>query len=435
MKIVIVAPYSPRWNNIASVRWEKFAKYLSKNHSVHLVTSCFPDKQSFRNFDVGQAKLVEIPLKYFRYNPHVAFGNTLAGGQTILSKLVHKIKAEIRPVLEHFLPISSGGMLFHDYRAYVTELNKIISDSKRTILVTTYDPWFSLKLGELFKKRFAKSVLWIADFRDPSFNIHESVLTKLPVFRYATRRILTMSDGVLVVTKKMVEDYERICGDKVFLLPNGYDGEPLLESGAKSSCESLKIVYTGSFHPGTRELTWFVFALLYLKERERKVYSKLRFTYAGKDYNYVQRLFQKFSLLDILENRGFVSRDEALKLQAESDILLLIAYTGDDPQEGSSIRTGKVYEYLASGKPILAIAPKSWEMREEIECDGISRVFEKSELQEMADYIAWFYKERRQVDLKRREEVIRPYLYENLSKRFEEIIQTVSKKAADRFGF
>jgi uncharacterized protein (DUF608 family) len=67
-------------------------------------------------------------------------------------------------------------------------------------------------------------------------------------------------------------------------------------------------------------------------------------------------------------------------------------------------------------------------MREELESDGVSRVFERSESEEIANYIAWFFKERRQIDLKRREEVVRPYLYENLSKRLEEIIETVSRK-------
>ncbi|AJC74883.1 hypothetical protein AJ81_08835 [Pseudothermotoga hypogea DSM 11164 = NBRC 106472] len=426
MKIVIVSPYSPRWNNIASVRWEKFAKYLSVGHSVYFITSCFPSKQSFRSFDLGQTKLVEIPLKYFKYDPHVVVNSKFAKKQTMFSKLLRIIKREIRPVLEKFLPVSSGGMLLHDYQAYVTELSKIISDHERTVLITTYDPWFSLKLGKLFKKRFPKTVVWLADFRDPSFNLHESVLTKLPVFAYATRRILAMADVVLVVSKKMVEDYKRLCGDKVFFLPNGYDGELFLGECSDDTRENFEIAYTGSFHPGTRELSSFILALSRIKEEKRDIYSKLKFIYAGKDYEYVQSLFDKFSMLDILENRGFVSRDEALRLQAQADLLLLIVYTGEDPQEGRSIRTGKVYEYLATGRPILVIAPRDWEMREEIECDGISKVFEKSQTEMMADYIEQLFRKRSPVDRKSREQVIQSYLYESLSKKLEGIIEKIT---------
>ena len=428
MKIAIVAPYSPRWNNIASVRWEKFAKYLSKDHSVYLITSCFPDRRSFREFNLGNANLVEIRLKYFKHNPYFRHSNDPSTETKIISGAIRKIKAELRPILEKFLPVSSGGVLLHDYRAYFVELDKIISSSERTILITTYDPWFSLRLGNYFKKRYPNRVIWFADFRDPSFDIAESVVTKLIFFKYLTKRILTLADGILVVTKQMLETYQRICGQKVFFLPNGYDGQFSLRIDSQRQNESLKIVYTGSFCPKTREITWFIHALLKLKQKQDGVCSKLKFIYAGKDFAYVQRLFERFSLLDLLENHGFVSRDEALNLQNNADLLLLIAYTGDDPKEGSSMRTGKVYEYLATGKPILTIAPKNWEMREELESDGVSRVFERSESEEIANYIAWFFKERRQIDLKRREEVVRPYLYENLSKRLEEIIETVSRK-------
>jgi glycosyltransferase involved in cell wall biosynthesis len=429
VKIAIVAPYSPRWNNIASVRWEKFAKYLSKDHSVYLITSYFPDRRSFRDFNVGNADLVEIPLKYFKRNPYVANKSDSSMKTIMVSSLVSNLKGELRPILEKFLPVSSGGVLLHDYRAYFVELDKIISSSERTILITTYDPWFSLRLGNYFKRRYPNRVIWFADFRDPSFDIAESVVAKLIFFKYLTKRILTLADGILVVTKQMLEAYQRICGQKVFFLPNGYDGQYSLRIDSQRQKESLKIVYTGSFYPKTREITWFIHALLKLKQREDSVYSKLKFIYAGKDFAYVQRLFERFSLLDLLENHGFVSRDEALNPQDNADLLLLIAYTGDDPKEGSSMRTGKVYEYLATGKPILTIAPKNWEMREELESDGVSRVFERSESEEIANYIAWFFKERRQIDLKRREEVVRQYLYENLSKRLEEIIQAVLRRA------
>jgi glycosyltransferase involved in cell wall biosynthesis len=334
VKIAIVAPYSPRWNNIASVRWEKFAKYLSKDHSVYLITSCFPDRRSFREFNLGNANLVEIRLKYFKHNPYFRHSNDPSTETKIISGAIRKIKAELRPILEKFLPVSSGGVLLHDYRAYFLELDKIISSSERTILITTYDPWFSLRLGNYFKRRYPNRVIWFADFGDPSFDIAESVVTKLIFFKYLTKRILTLADGILVVSKQMLETYQRICGQKVFFLPNGYDGQFFLRIDSQRQKESLKIVYTGSFHPKTREIAWFIHALLKLKQKEDSVCSKLKFIYAGKDFAYVQRLFERFSLLDLLENHGFVSRDEALNVQNKADLLLLIAYTGDDPEEG-----------------------------------------------------------------------------------------------------
>ncbi|GLI49340.1 glycosyltransferase family protein [Pseudothermotoga lettingae] len=119
---------------------------------------------------------------------------------------------------------------------------------------------------------------------------------------------------------------------------------------------------------------------------------------------------------------------DKLKLQRESDILLLIAYTGDDKRAGRSIRTGKVYEYLASGKPIIVIAPHDWEMANEIECDGVSKVFHKSQISEMAQYlIDLAQKEYLKIDLQARRGVIGKYLYQNLATKLEEAIIDVIK--------
>ena len=68
INFIIVSPYSPKWNNIASIRWEKIAKYLSYNYQTTMVTSSFGNEDGneymYRHFDVGETELIEIPLKY-----------------------------------------------------------------------------------------------------------------------------------------------------------------------------------------------------------------------------------------------------------------------------------------------------------------------------------------------------------------------------------
>jgi len=156
--------------------------------------------------------------------------------------------------------------------------------------------------------------------------------------------------------------------------------------------------------------------------------TKFTFNYAGFHSTRVQKEFHKRGMKDILKDCGLVERDQAIKLQRESDILLLIAYTGDDEKIGRSIRTGKVYEYLASGKPIIVIAPHDWEMKDEVECDGISKVFHKSQISEMAKYlIDLSQKEDLKIDMAARRKVIAKYLYQNLAVRLEETIAEVIK--------
>lgn len=425
--IIIVSPYSPKWSNIASVRWEKLSKYLSQKHKVTLVTSSFNEVFNGRSFDVGTANLVEIPLKFYRENP---FSNSKDKPKNdfFRTSFGHKIKGGIRVIFERIFPISSGGMLYHDFNSYKREIEKLLLENEINVLITTYDPWFSIKLGSLVKKK-CKDLIWIADFRDPSFNIHESIISRAHIFRSTTRNSLKLADIVTVVTNQMKEEYEKLVPGRVMFLPNGFDGEVCLEENNSISKRknSLTISYTGSLHPKTIEISYFVEALKQATTLSPDV--SFVFNYAGFNSSRVKKEFYEKGIGNVVIDHDLVERDRALDLQRRSDILLLIAYTGDNKEEGKAIRTGKVYEYLASGKPIIVIAPNGWEMKDEIECDGISKVFDKSQTLEMAKYLVELsLRESLKIDAEARRKVIERYMYRNLAAKLEEAIMGIVKQ-------
>jgi len=439
MLYVIVAPFSPKWNNIASVRWERLSRYLSRSNRVILVTSKFPGQDSYRPFDIGTAILVEVPLKAFKRNLNTASAitGTTAGKlrSHLLARVGGKLKSELRPLLELMFPISSGGVLLHDFRSYVTKIKEIIEDNlpkEKIVLVTSYGPWFSLKIGQYFKDRFAKDILWIADFTDPSFRMPECRVSNLPLFKKATKRILTNADAVLVVSKGVLEDYYRpLCGSKVYLLPmgceNSFSEKELLmriSDNEQRSENSLIIAYTGSLQPKSAKITPFVRALKLLKTQSS---IDIKFIYAGKDFLEVHDEFARNGVDSMLINYGLVPRDHAIEIQRKADLLLLIPYTGDDELVGRAVRPGKVYEYLASFKPMLVIAPKSWELRDEIEADGVSKVFDKNEIDQMASFLVRLAKNMPAIDLQRRKQVVERYLYSNLTKELEELVKNLWK--------
>ncbi len=440
INFIIVSPYSPKWNNIASIRWEKIAKYLSYNYQTTMVTSSFGNEDGneyiYRHYDIGRTELIEIPLKYYKTNRYANESQVLRQKRKgFMIDYIKAAKAELISVLERTFPISPGGMLYHDFKKYYEEVEQRISkDNLFTVLITTYNPWFSLKIGNLMKKKY-NSLLWVADFRDPSFSYHGSKISRIPFFKNSTCQKIKDADIVTVVTEQMKKEYEAACKRKIFYLANGFDEVITVQ---KEPCtkekHSLHIAYTGSLYPNTRDISYFVNSLKYAHNLHKSIAFK--FSYVGKDTQKVKDEFEKLGMEEILQNFGFVRHEEALQIQRNADVLLLIGYTGDDPKEGRGIRTGKVYEYLASYKPIIVIAPKDWEMKEEVECDGISKVFEKTETTKVAEYLIKLANmDNFEIDYEKRENIINKYSYKNIANDLVEIINEVQRSRINENTF
>jgi hypothetical protein len=74
--------------------------------------------------------------------------------------------------------------------------------------------------------------------------------------------------------------------------------------------------------------------------------------YAGKEFNVLQNQAHKFGLEDILKNEGYVSLEESIIIQQNSDIALICTW---NTQKDQGIMTGKVFESFLASKVILAI--------------------------------------------------------------------------------
>ena len=72
-----------------------------------------------------------------------------------------------------------------------------------------------------------------------------------------------------------------------------------------------------------------------------------------------KRIFAITDLLLIILIKGYISHQEAISLQKQSQVLLLIEI---DSEETQGIIAGKLFEYMISGRPILAIGPHNWDV-------------------------------------------------------------------------
>jgi glycosyltransferase involved in cell wall biosynthesis len=426
---IYLTAYSPRINIIASLRAEKISKYISKYFKTYIISgipkNLIKNNQKLKNdIDIGKSQLIEIPSLYDR--------NKLKSKKNIQNKskkIQKKFKIEFLPLIEYFFPVSPGGMVYHNKKLFRYEIKNVIEKNKgkKIIIFASFGPSFILKVANEIKK-YNHDIFLISDFRDWAYKYYEGAFYNSYFFKKFTRKMIKNSDISTFVTK-VLKDYYcnklNIERNKLFFLPNGYDEEKIIYSEKNSLNDNFfNIVYTGSFHHQSRNPGNFLKAVKLLLNKQPNFKRKIRFIYLGKDGNYLLNYIKDTKLEEIFIDKGFVSREDSLKIQNSADLLLLITYTGKNNILGDSIITGKFYEYINTETKILTLGTSNWEMKNVLESDNSSKLINNNNIEEIASFLFQMINEKdKKIDINKRRETIKEFSYDNISKKLYKIIK------------
>jgi glycosyltransferase involved in cell wall biosynthesis len=221
------------------------------------------------------------------------------------------------------------------------------------VVLTTSPPPSLHLLGAAVKR--AAGAAWVADLRDP-LGAHphrrgyESRLARLKESTVGgvARLVASQADAIVAASDAIAEDARALQPKgKVATIANGCDFD---DFGGLEHHESdrLRITHAGSFH-GKRDPKPFLRALAEsgLEDVVIRFAGDLRAT----DREYAEEL----GLGDRVELLGYVSRRRSLELQRDSEVLLLLI--PESGGRGRAVVTGKIFEYLAAERPILAAVP------------------------------------------------------------------------------
>lgn len=202
---------------------------------------------------------------------------------------------------------------------------------------------------------------WIADFRDPWIgNMHLRFATPWhkSIVQNMERRIVQSADRIIVVSPPMGESFCKRIPDipstKVFCVPNGYDLADFENAQPqKRTNDVFYLVYTGSFYTQGRTAEAFLRAINAIVVSGQIPRQKLRIQLVGDLGKATRRWIGELGLEDIIETPGCVSHAESIGYLISADALLLVI---GDSQGSAAVFTGKIFEYLAAGKPVLCLA-------------------------------------------------------------------------------
>ena len=224
-------------------------------------------------------------------------------------------------------------------------------------VITTSPPESAHRVGRALARR---GVPWVADIRDAwSF---ERLRPEFPTAaqerldRRLERRWLGAADVVSCVTRPAADDLrERGIADPI-VVPNGWD--PASQDAAGDSGrppeldpERISLVYTGRFGSYGRDPSSLVKAMAGLAKEDPAAAQRLELAIAGPLTEGEQQLLATDVSPARISLLGSLERPAALALQRSADVLLVLA----SPRR-TQLANLKLYEYLAAGPPILALA-------------------------------------------------------------------------------
>jgi len=325
--ILIISIYYPPIQSIASNRIYSFAKYLDKekyNVYVHTLST-----QKFPKEDEN--------IIVHRVDNNVFFKPLLFKKRT--NKLLHYSKVIYNKFVNYFFE--------DEYRGWISQslatLPSLIKEKKIDIILSTFAPAAPHRVALELKKEFPH-LTWIADMRD---EMSQGIgLTPKLKERYEKleNEIFANANAVTSVSKPLVDEFASLCPNSKMLfreIRNGYDFE--LEESQNDNA-AFTITYTGNFY-GERNPVNFLKALNDLVEKDNNKKIVVNLVGVKTHFEIPEALIGKVSVIASVEHT------KAIEIMRKSDALLLI-----HPANGrKGIFTGKLFEYLATLKPIIAL--------------------------------------------------------------------------------
>lgn len=197
---------------------------------------------------------------------------------------------------------------------------------------------------------------WVADFRDGwRFDDgREPFPTAMQrgLDGWMERRVVRTADAVVGATAPIAEDLGARLGGRARCVPNAWDPRLIpteLPASFQPVLDATTLVSVGTLSGSRgRDPRPLLRALGEVGSGSDPI--RIRLVHAGRLTTEERALIEDLGVADLVQHLGTVTRGEALALQRSADALVLL--TSRNPSEAAS----KTFEYLAAGRPILALA-------------------------------------------------------------------------------
>lgn len=356
---MILTYYWPPGSGPGVQRWLKFCKYLPEEGWEPIVVTV--RNGSYPSTDKSLVADIPPDLKVFKtatlepfalYNAlrgksgkgvEVGMGN-IKGKTSLFARFSNYVRANM------FVPDARVGWNIYS----LPQALKLIQVEKPDVLITTGPPHSTHLVGERLHRE--NGIPWVADFRDPWTNIYyNAFLNRTESTRERDRSLENLvvqnADAMIVASPGLKAEFESR-SKQIHFIPNGYDEADLLRLNP-APYKEFTLSYVGNLK-AFQNVTELWTAIAKLSEENQLFRSNFKLRITGNIADEVKEGLAAAGIMDMVELLPFVPHQEAIERMMASHALLLPIPQDDG---NKSILTGKLFEYLASRRPILSIGP------------------------------------------------------------------------------
>ena len=399
-RVLIITYYWPPSGGSGVQRWLKFAKYLPQfGWEPVIYTPLNPEANSRDEALLKDVSPETEVIKRKIVEPYGIYKALLGKGKdTQIKANIISNSQEKRSLMHRFSLFVRGNLFIPDPRCLwigpsVRYLKRYLKEHPVDAIVSTGPPHSMHLIAKGVSK--ATGIRWIADFRDPWTEIFFFKHLGLGKWAYNRHRkleqgVLDSADRVVVVSQKMQEDFAKRTSTPVEIITNGFDPDDFVQENDSRSnsaqtseklgsedgiCRKFRLVHTGILvDNGNPNMLWKVLGEM---AKENPQFAKdLEIRAMGQVDQSIDDDICNSGLKENFINMGYVAHNEAIRWQKAADLLLLPLRK--EP-EAAAILTGKFFEYVAAGSPILAFGPHKSNLATELEECGSGVICEWDE--------------------------------------------------------
>lgn len=303
--------------------------------------------------------IVKTPI-WEPYKIYGKFTGKSKSGKMYSGFIEEKGKESITKKISLFI---RGNFFIPDARKFwikpsIKYLKKYVIANDIDYIISTGPPHSMHLIAYGLKQKFS-NIKWIADFRDPwsNINFYDKLKTTYWADKWNKRleqKVLKTADKIVTVSYSWANDFEKLCDrNDIEVITNGFDPQDFM-SEVKTDKKKFTLIHIGSMNPDRNPIVLWK-ALKELLEKEESLKSILEIKLIGQvDYKILSSI-EEHELSKYLSKMDLMPHKNAIEELQKSQVLILPI---NNTPDSFGVLPGKLYEYLATKKPIFCICPQ-----------------------------------------------------------------------------